>query len=32
MGAYNLPQHLRVTVGTADDNARLIEALKELRS
>jgi histidinol-phosphate aminotransferase len=28
MGAYNLPEHLRVTVGTADDNARLIEALK----
>jgi histidinol-phosphate aminotransferase len=32
MGAYNLPQHLRITVGTADDNARLIEALKGLRS
>ena len=32
MGAYNLPQHLRITVGTADDNARLIAALQELRS
>jgi histidinol-phosphate aminotransferase len=32
MGAYNLPYHLRVTVGTADDNARLIGALQELRS
>ena len=32
MGAYNLPHHLRVTVGTADDNARLVSALKELRS
>lgn len=30
MGAYNLPEHLRVTVGTADDNARLIEALKSV--
>ncbi|HYD18334.1 MAG TPA: histidinol-phosphate transaminase [Patescibacteria group bacterium] len=28
MGAYNLPRHLRVTVGTADDNQRLVAALK----
>ncbi len=28
MGAYNLPHHLRITVGTADDNARLIDQLK----
>ena len=28
MGAYNLPQHLRITVGTADDNERLIRQLK----
>ncbi len=32
MGAYNLPHHLRITVGTADDNMRLIEALKSVRS
>ncbi|MEZ0262422.1 MAG: histidinol-phosphate transaminase [Alphaproteobacteria bacterium] len=31
MGAYNLPHHLRVTVGTAEDNKRVIEALKSLR-
>jgi histidinol-phosphate aminotransferase len=30
MGAYNLPQHLRVTVGTDDDNRRVLEALKQL--
>lgn len=28
MGAYNLPQHLRITVGTADDNERLVGQLK----
>ena len=31
MGAYNLPHHLRVTVGTAEDNKRVIEALKQFR-
>lgn len=31
MGAYNLPRHLRVTVGTADDNARLVNELKKLK-
>lgn len=31
MGAYNLPHHLRVTVGTAEDNTRVIEALKQFR-
>jgi len=31
MGAYNLPHHLRVTVGTAEDNRRVIDALKQLR-
>lgn len=30
MGAYNLPQHLRITVGTAEDNNQLIDALKPL--
>lgn len=28
MGAYNLPHHLRVSVGTADDNERLVGQLK----
>lgn len=28
MGAYNLPQHLRITVGTAEDNERLVSQLK----
>lgn len=28
MGAYNLPRHLRITVGTADDNERLISQLR----
>jgi histidinol-phosphate aminotransferase len=32
MGAYSLPHHLRVTVGTAEDNARLIETLGTVRS
>lgn len=32
MGAYNLPHHLRITVGTADDNMRLVEALKGLKA
>jgi len=32
MGAYNLPHHLRITVGTADDNQRLIDALKTIRA
>ena len=30
MGAYNLPQHLRITVGTAFDNEGLITALKNI--
>jgi histidinol-phosphate aminotransferase len=31
LGAYNLPRHLRITVGTQDDNAALLEAVKSLR-
>jgi histidinol-phosphate aminotransferase len=30
MNAYGLPHHLRVTVGTAEENARLVAALSEL--
>lgn len=30
MGAYNLPRHLRITVGTADDNARLVARLGQI--
>ncbi len=30
MGAYGLPEYLRITVGTQDDNARLLAALKEI--
>jgi histidinol-phosphate aminotransferase len=30
MNAYGLPHHLRVTVGTAQENARLLAALREL--
>jgi histidinol-phosphate aminotransferase len=30
MGAYNLPDHLRITIGTAEDNARVLEALKKI--
>jgi histidinol-phosphate aminotransferase len=30
MNAYGLPHHLRVTVGTAPENARLVAALREL--
>jgi len=30
MGAYNLPDHLRITVGTRDDNARLLSALRQM--
>lgn len=30
MGAYNLPEHLRITVGTADDNAYLISELQKI--
>lgn len=30
MGAYNLPDHLRITIGTRDDNARLLSALKQM--
>lgn len=29
MGAYNLPTCLRITVGTQDDNARLLAAVKQ---
>ena len=29
MNAYGLPHHLRVTVGTAEENARLLAALRE---
>jgi histidinol-phosphate/aromatic aminotransferase/cobyric acid decarboxylase-like protein len=28
MGAYNLPKCLRITVGTKEDNARLLAAVK----
>ena len=28
MGAYGLPTHLRITVGTAAENARALEALR----
>ena len=31
MGAYGLPHHLRITVGTAAENERLLAALRELR-
>jgi histidinol-phosphate aminotransferase len=31
MGAYGLPHHLRITVGTAAENERLVAALRELR-
>jgi histidinol-phosphate aminotransferase len=27
---YQLPNHLRVTVGTESDNARLLEAMKKV--
>ncbi|MDY0008809.1 MAG: hypothetical protein RBS08_03810, partial [Bdellovibrionales bacterium] len=30
MGAYNLPDHLRITIGTRDNNARLLSALRQL--
>ncbi len=30
MGAYNLPDHLRITIGTRDDNARILAALKQI--
>lgn len=30
MGAYNLPRCLRVTVGTAEDNARIVEELRKI--
>ncbi len=30
LNAYGLPHHLRITVGTADENARLVRALEEL--
>jgi histidinol-phosphate aminotransferase len=30
MNAYGLPHHLRVTVGTAEENARLLAALQDL--
>lgn len=29
-GAWNLPQHVRISVGTREDNSILIEALKEV--
>ena len=28
MGAYNLPEYIRVTIGTMEENRRMIEALK----
>lgn len=30
MGAYNLPEHLRITVGQAEDNQRVISQLKQI--
>jgi histidinol-phosphate aminotransferase len=30
LGGYGLPHHLRITVGTAGENARLLAALKEV--
>jgi len=30
MNAYGLPHHLRITVGNAQENARLVAALREL--
>ncbi|MFN7114245.1 MAG: histidinol-phosphate transaminase [Alphaproteobacteria bacterium] len=30
MGAYNLPDHLRITIGTRDDNARLLSELRQI--
>ena len=30
MGGYGLGHHLRITVGTPDENARLVEAVREL--
>jgi histidinol-phosphate aminotransferase len=30
MGAYNLPDHLRITIGTAEDNDRVLGALKDV--
>jgi len=30
IGVYEMPNHLRVTVGTADENQRFIEALKRV--
>ncbi|MCX5808554.1 MAG: histidinol-phosphate transaminase [Proteobacteria bacterium] len=30
MGAYNLPEHIRVSIGRMDENMRFIEALKKL--
>lgn len=30
MGAYNLPQCLRITIGTAEDNASLLDALRDV--
>ena len=30
MGGYGLPQWLRITVGTGDENARLLAALDEV--
>ena len=30
IGIYELPNHLRVTVGTEDENRRLVEALEKV--
>lgn len=30
MGAYNLPTHLRISIGTAEDNTALLSALKQI--
>ncbi len=30
MGGYGLPRHLRITIGTADENRRLLAALAEV--
>lgn len=32
MGAYGLPEHLRITVGLAEDNTRLLAALGEIKA